>query len=203
VSELEVERVVRALHEGGLAVLPTDTVYGLACLASREDAARDLYLLKGREAIQPTAVVFPSVASLLATLPELDGAPAAAVRELLPGPYTLVVPNPARRYAWLSATRPDTLGVRVPVLPATTAAIVARVGGVAATSANLPGGLDPCRLDDVPARILEGVAAAVDGGALPGTPSTVVDLTGAEPVVLRAGAADPDAALARIVAPRA
>jgi L-threonylcarbamoyladenylate synthase len=198
VSETEIDRVVLALHEGRLAVLPTDTVYGLACSASREDAARDLYRLKGRAAIQPTAVVFATVELLFDDLPGLGETPAAAVRELLPGPYTLVVPNPARRFAWLSAGRPDAIGVRVPALPAPTAAIVTRAGAVAATSANLPGGPDPRRLEDVPAQILEGAAAAIDGGALPGTPSTVIDLTGAEPAVLRAGAGDPDEVLRRL-----
>ena len=135
---------------------------------------------------------------LLASIPGLNGIAAAGVRTLLPGPFTLVVPNPEQRFSWLSAARPDTIGVRVPALTGLAAAILAEVAVIVATSANLPGGPDPCRLDDVPAEIREGVAFAVDGGELPGTPSTVIDLTGAAPVVLRAGAGDPTQALRRL-----
>ena len=81
--------------------------------------------------------------------------------------------------------------------------VVERLGAVVATSANLPGGHDPRTLAEVPSEILAGVAAAVDGGELPGTPSTVIDVTGAEPLIIRAGAGDPAAALARVVAAQA
>ena len=73
-----------------------------------------------------------------------------------------------------------------------------RLGAVAATSANLHGEPDPRRLDEVPSAILDAVAATVDGGELPGAPSTVIDLTGPEPRVLRAGAVPADEALARL-----
>jgi len=195
-----VAETVVALRAGGLVVLPTDTVYGLACDAESEEAARDLYRLKGRDAIQPTAVIFAGLDALLAGVPELGEKPSAVVRALLPGPYTLVVPNPSRRYAWLNVGRPDAVGVRVPVLPTVAAEIVAAAGAVVATSANLPGGPDPRRLGEVPDEILRGVAVTVDGGDLPGTPSTVVDLTGREPAVLRIGAADPLDTLERIAA---
>ncbi len=189
-----VERAVDVLERGGLAVVPTDTVYGLVCRAELEQSACELYRLKGREAIQPTAVIVASVASLL-ELFELEQRTTAIVRSLLPGPFTLVVPDPTHRFGWLSPGRPDTIGVRVPVLPEATAEIVARVGAIVATSANLPGELDPHTLAEVPVRIRSGVGAVLDGGALPGTPSTVVDLTGLTPVVLRAGAGDPTQAL--------
>ena len=90
---------VSALSGGRLAVLPTDTVYGLVCSAESEQAALDLYRLKGRAAIQPTAVIFASVERLLALVPGLPDDQTAIVRTLLPGPYTLVVANPGRRYA--------------------------------------------------------------------------------------------------------
>jgi L-threonylcarbamoyladenylate synthase len=194
----EVETVVRAIEDGKLAVLPTDTVYGLVCTAFHEQAAVDLYRLKGRGEIQPTALIAASVEVLLECIPELSGRSAAVARALLPGPFTLVLPNPARRFCWLSAGRPETVGVRVPALVGPTAEIVDRLGAIVATSANLPGGSDPCRLSDVPAEIRAGVAAALDGGELPGTPSTVIDVTGPAPVILRAGAGDPEAALVRI-----
>jgi L-threonylcarbamoyladenylate synthase len=194
----DASRAVAALSGGGLAVLPTDTVYGLACRADSEASARGLYRLKGRAEIQATAVIFPSVAFLLGALPAFDERTASAVHALLPGPFTLVVGDRSRRYGWLSRARPDTIGVRVPILPEPTAEIVATVGPIVATSANLPGGAEPHRLADVPAQIRERVDVEVDGGTLPGTPSTVIDLTGGAPVVLRVGAVAGDEALRRI-----
>jgi L-threonylcarbamoyladenylate synthase len=197
-----VERAVAALEAGDLVVLPTDTVYGLAATAYSEEAARRLYRLKGRDEIRPTAIVVAGVDALLECVPELRGRADAIARTLLPGPYTLVLPNPARRFGWLAGSRPDTIGVRVPLLSGPVGDVLERVGAVVATSANLVGGPDPRRLADVPAEILAGVAAFLDGGELPGVPSTVIDFTGAEPVVLRRGAADEADALARVAAHR-
>jgi L-threonylcarbamoyladenylate synthase len=196
----DVRELAGALEGGALGLLPTDTVYGLVCAAASRDAAVDLYRLKGRVEIQPTAVIAADVEVLFAGIPGLEGLAAAGVRTLLPGPFTLVVPNRERRYSWLSAASPEKIGVRVPRLDGAAAEIVSRVGMTVATSANLPGGADPRRLDEVPPEIRAGVAFAVDGGELPGTPSTVIDLSGDSPLVLRVGAGDPEEALARLAA---
>ena len=193
-----VDRVVEELLAGRLVLLPTDTVYGLACTADREGPTIDLYRLKGRRGVQPTALIAASVDALLAHLPELRGGPEEAARALFPGPYTLVLPNPAQRFPWLTGDRADTIGVRVPAFEGPVAEVVARVGLIVATSANLPGGRDPRRLGDVPAEIRAGVGAVLDGGELPGTPSTVIDLSEVEPRVVRAGAGDAAEALSRI-----
>ena len=196
----DADAVVRAVADGHLAILPTDTVYGLACTAFGRQPAVDLYRLKGRSEIQPTALVAASIEALLECLPELRDGAEAQVRALLPGPFTLVVANPARRFTWLSQGRPDTIGVRVPALVGAAADVLGRLRAIVATSANLPGGQDPRRLEEVPAEILAGVAATLDGGELPGTPSTVIDLTGPDPIVLREGAGDPAAAFHRVTA---
>lgn len=193
-----VDRAVAAIREGRLVVIPTDTVYGLACAASTEEAARRLYALKGRPAIQPTALVAASVDVLVEHVPELRGRSEAIARALLPGPYTLVLPNPSRRYAWLNADRPTAIGVRVPAVAGPARAVLDAAGIVVATSANLAGGPDPCRVADVPDAILSGVAAIVDGGDLPGLPSTVIDLTGERPEILREGAVSGAEALERV-----
>jgi L-threonylcarbamoyladenylate synthase len=187
-----VDQTVAAIEDGGLVILPTDTVYGLACRPDSEDAVRELSALKGRGPEQPIAIVASGVDALVELIPELPS------ERVLPGPFTLVVPNPARRLPWLSGARPETIGVRVPDVHDRARELLDRVGVVAATSANLHGGPDPRRLSDVPAEILAGVAAALDGGQLPGTPSTVLDLTGAEPCVLREGAVPAAEALARV-----
>jgi L-threonylcarbamoyladenylate synthase len=187
------------IREGGVAVIPTDTVYGLAADGRSEAAARSLYALKGRDAIQPTALVLAHVGLVAECLTELSPEVGAAVEALLPGPYTLVVPNPARRFSWLTGGRPS-LGIRVPALDGPGGEVLAGVGVLVATSANLPGGPDPRRLEDVPRALLAGAGATVDGGELPGVASTVIDLSGDTPIVLRVGAVPAEVALARVAA---
>jgi L-threonylcarbamoyladenylate synthase len=194
----DVEAAIDALRVGRLAVIPTDTVYGLAADGASEDAARALYAAKGRGAAQPTALLFASVELVLERLPEIPARTAAVVRAVLPGPLTLVLPNPGRRFGWLNEARPEAIGVRVPDVAGPGKKVLDALGVLAATSANLPGGADPRRLADVPAEIRAATAALVDGGELGGAPSTVVDVTGAEPVVLREGALPGAEALARI-----
>jgi L-threonylcarbamoyladenylate synthase len=180
-------------------VLPTDTVYGLCGDPGREAPTLEVYRMKQRPAQQPTALLAKDVELLLELVPELRSAE-ALLRALLPGPYTLVLPNPAQRYPWLNGSSPGTIGVRVAELSGPGAEVLERVGAVAATSANLHGGPEARRLEDVPVEIRAGAAALVDGGDLPGTPSTVLDLTGAEPRVVREGAVPAAEALERALA---
>jgi len=189
--------VIAAIREGQPVLLPTDTVYGLVARAYPEEPTTRLYRLKGREERQPSALLASSVEMLFDCVPELQARCGPIVRELLPGPYTLVLSNPAGRYPWLTGTRRDAIGVRVPVLPDEARRALDAAGCVGSTSANDPGGPDPAVLDDVPARI-RAACAEVDAGRLPGTASTVLDLTGDEPRVLREGAVSVPDALARV-----
>lgn len=195
-----VDDAVAAVRAGELVVIPTDTVYGLACTPYREEPVRALSELKGRSPGQPVALVAASVDWLFECVPELRGRAAVAARALLPGPLTLVLPNPARRFPWLAGGNPETIGVRVPDVRGVAHEMLESVGVVAATSANLHGGSDPRRLEDVPAEILAAAGATLDGGDLPGLPSTVVDLSGAAPRVLREGAVSAADALERVEA---
>ena len=179
---------VAALRAGQLVVLPTDTVYGLCAVGYHEAPYRRLCRLKGRPETMPSALLAADLEAILDAVPEARGRAAVAARRLLPGPYTLVLPNPARRFRWLTGESPETIGVRVPDLPEECLAVVEPIGVVAATSANRHGEPDPGRLEDVPEEILRGAGAVVDAGDLPGTPSTVLDLTGPDPRVLREGA---------------
>jgi L-threonylcarbamoyladenylate synthase len=189
-----IEEAVDGIRAGKPVVLPTDTVYGLCADPFHEEPVRRLYRLKGRNDLQPTAIVAGDEAALVEAIPELRGQP------LLRGPFTLILPNPARRLPWLTGDRPETIGVRLPNLSGEVAEVLRQVGAVAATSANLPGGPDPRAVEDVPRELREGCAAVLDAGPLPGTPSTVIDLTGAEPVVVREGAVAADEALERVSA---
>jgi len=193
-----VEEAVAGLHAGRPVLLPTDTVYGLCAAADREAPARVLYRLKGRAESQPSALLTGSLDVLFDLLPELRGEAGDPARALLPGPYTLVLPNPSRRYRWLNGTRTDAIGIRVPELPEATRKVVEALGCVLATSANDPGGPNPAQLDQVPQRIRDGCAAEIDLGTLPGTPSTVIDFTGADPYVIRDGAVPAAEALERV-----
>jgi L-threonylcarbamoyladenylate synthase len=178
-----VEQAVAAIQAGEAVILPTDTVYGLCASPDDEAALARVYELKGRPESMPIALVCADVDALLRAVFEL---PEHDVRALLPGPFTLVLPNRARRFPLLNAG--ETIGVRVPELTGAAHEVLSRVGAVAATSANRHGGPDPRRLEDVPSEIRDACGAEIDGGDLPGTPSTVVDLTRDEPRILREGA---------------
>jgi L-threonylcarbamoyladenylate synthase len=192
-----IEKVVAAIRAGEPVVVPTDTVYGLAADPFSEHAVRRLYQLKGRDDVQPTALVAADLDVLLESVPELRGH-AETAGALLPGPYTLILPNPARRFSWLTGTRPETIGVRVPAVSGEAAELFGSVQALAATSANLPGERDPRTVDEIPEELRRGCGAILDVGELPGTPSTVLDLTGDEPVVVREGAVPAESALAHL-----
>jgi L-threonylcarbamoyladenylate synthase len=189
---------VAAIRAGQPVIIPTDTVYGLVADGYRERPALRLFELKGRPEGMPCALLASELELILDAVPELRGRAAVMARALLPGPYTLVLANPARRFHWLCGGTPSAIGIRVPELGGAARSVVERAGLVAATSANLHGGPDPRTLADVPAELLDQVGAAIDGGTLPGTPSTVLDLTGPEPRVLREGAGPVEEALRRL-----
>jgi L-threonylcarbamoyladenylate synthase len=150
-----------------------------------------LYRLKGRSPERPAAVMFFRLELALAALPELSGRVLGALERLLPGGVTLLVPNPARRFPLACGPEPERLGLRVPRLGGELAPLAGVSWPVLQSSANRSGGADARRLGDVDERIRAGVDVILDGGELPGTPSTVVDLTSYEKgsyAVVREGA---------------
>jgi L-threonylcarbamoyladenylate synthase len=170
----------RCISVGGVAVFPADTVYGLACEPDSKEAVQRLYLLKRRRPDKAAAVMFFTLELALAALPELGQRTSRAVGALLPGAVTLLLPNPARRFPLACATEPETLGLRVPAWPRALAALADVSWPVLQSSANVAGGADARRLEDVPDAIRARADLVLDGGELPGTPSTVVDLRGFE-----------------------
>jgi L-threonylcarbamoyladenylate synthase len=175
----EVAAFERCIAGGGVAVFPADTVYGLACDPDDPAAVERMYALKGRRRDKPAATMWFELEPAVVALSE--GSRAVA-RRLLPGALTLILPEG---------------GLRVPRLEGRLAPLRAVARPVLQTSANLSGGPDPVRLDEVAAGIRAAAGVVLDAGPLPGTPSTVVDLrdfaaTG-EWRVLREGAVPTDA----------
>ncbi len=176
----EVETFERCISVGGVALFPADTVYGLATEPDSREGVDRLYRLKGRAADTPAAVMFFDLELALAALPELGPRTREAVERLLPGALTLLLPNPARRFPLACGPEPERLGLRVPLLEGELAPLSAVSWPVLQSSANRSGAPDAARLADVDEELRAGVDLILDGGELPGTPSTVVDLTSYE-----------------------
>jgi L-threonylcarbamoyladenylate synthase len=170
----------RSLQEcvaaGGVAVFPTDTVYGVCCDPDEQGAARRLYQLKGRPTTRASAVMFFALDPALQALGDLPDAERGALEALLPGPVTVLLANRASRFSAACRSDPTTLGLRVPRLSDALAALRGVTRPVMQSSANMSGEPDARSLAEVPRSLLDGVDLVLDGGELPGTPSTVVDL---------------------------
>ena len=193
----------RCISVGGVALFPADTVYGLATEPDSREGFDRLYALKGRPPREARRRSCSSSATWRwPRCPSSARARAAALERLLPGPVTLIVPNPTRRFPLACGPAPDRLGVRVPALTGALAPLAAARWPVLQSSANPSGGADARRLDDVDPRIRAGVDLQLDGGELPGTPSTVIDLTGWEDAasyeIVRQGALSPGDVAARL-----
>lgn len=176
-TEGDAEEFERCVAGGGIAIFPADTVYGLAVDPEDAAAVHRLNELKRRDPAQPSGVMFFSLAAALDALRDLGPVTHAAVERLLPGPVTVVLPNSGRRFPLACGDRPDRLGIRVPELTGQLSRLSAVERPVLQSSANLHGGADPRRLADVPPALRAAADLVLDGGELPGTPSTVVDLS--------------------------
>lgn len=181
----------RCVFGGGVAVFPADGLYGLACDPMRAQAIERIHALKGRDDGKSSAVMYFSPLAMREVVSTLGPRTRDAVGALLPGPVTLVVANPERRYPLACREDPERLGLRLIEGPLAGAACA-----IFQTSANRSGEPAPGRFEDVPEAIRAGADLAIDGGGLTGLPSTVVDVTsiesGGEPVVLREGALPSD-----------
>lgn len=181
----DAERLEECLVAGGVAVIPTDTVYGLACDPDSAAAIQKIYELKRRPPMKPSAVMFFSLEAALEALPDLGPRTRAALAKLLPGPVTGLLPNPRHHFPLacdpegLDAERDNAhpLGLRVPKLAEPLSALTLVRVPLLQSSANLSGQAPPRRLADVPVELREGADLALDGGELPGAASTVVDLS--------------------------
>jgi L-threonylcarbamoyladenylate synthase len=160
---------------GGVALFPADGLYGLACDPTRADAIDRIHAIKGRDDGKPSAVMYFSPLAMRELIATLGPLTREAMGELLPGPVTLVVANPERRYPLACREDPERLGVRLIGGP-----LAGSACAVLQTSANPSGEPAPWRFEDVDAGIAAAVDLAIDGGELTGQPSTVIDLTAVE-----------------------
>jgi L-threonylcarbamoyladenylate synthase len=184
----DVARAVSALRAGHLVAFPTETVYGLGADAANPDAVRRLYAVKGRPADHPVIVHLghaDQLDELARTVPDMAYQLAEAC---WPGPLTIVVRrDPTRVAAQLTGGR-DTVGLRVPDHPVALRFLESFGGGVAAPSANRFGRVSPTTAAHVRADLGADVDVVLDGGTCRvGVESTIVDVTGREPAILRVG----------------
>ena len=188
----------RCIASGGVAVFPSDGLYGLACDPLDETAIERIHRIKGRDEGKPSAVLYFSSLAMRELLDGLGPRTAEVAGALLPGPVTLIVANPDLRYPLACRDEPEKLGLRLIGGP-----LQGAMCPVFQTSANLSGEPAPSVFDEIPSTtIVDAADLAIDGGALTGLPSTVVDVTEIEEGggwrVLREGGMSPGDLAARM-----
>jgi L-threonylcarbamoyladenylate synthase len=165
----------RSVADGGVAIFPADGIYGLACDPASAAAIERVHAIKGRGERKPSAVLYFSPLAMRELLAGLGPRSRDAIAALLPGPVTLVLANPERRYPLACRDDPERIGVRLIEGP-----LAGAICPILQTSANRSGEAPPSAFADVDPMLLGAVDLAIDGGRLSGSPSTVVDLTAIE-----------------------
>lgn len=175
-----------ALEAGELAVLPTDTVYGLAADAFSPDAVQRLLDAKGRTRQKPPPVLVGAPTTLEALATEVPGWLRSMIGELWPGPLTIVC-RQQPSLTWDLGETHHTVAVRMPDHPVALG-LLKQTGPLAVSSANLTGQPAATSVDDAERMLADAVSVYLDGGESPGgTASTILDVTGTTPRILREG----------------
>lgn len=181
----KIARAVAALEAGGVIAYPTDTVYALGCDLGNKRAIESLYAIKRMPREQPLAFVVPDL-SQVARYAVVQDFHYRFIKHLIPGPYTFIL-QATREVPKLVMMKRKTIGIRVPDHPVPQALARSLGRPIMTTSANRPGEpvlQDPDEIDDA----FPGLALVLDAGYGGSIPSTVIDLTGSEPVIIREGA---------------
>jgi tRNA threonylcarbamoyl adenosine modification protein (Sua5/YciO/YrdC/YwlC family) len=176
-----------AVRAGQLVVLPTDTVYGLGCDAFNADAVRSLLATKGRGSSMPAPVLVGSWTTIDGLVSSVPRTARELIEAFWPGGLSLVLPH-APSLAWELGDTRGTVMLRMPLHPVALE-LLREVGPMAVSSANRSGSPPASTMDDARVQLGQAVSVYLDGGpATEGIASTIVDLTGAEPRILREGA---------------
>ncbi len=183
-----VERAVSVLSSGGLLAYPTDTYYGIGCDLFDKRAIERIYQLKGLPRSHELSFVCQDLAEI-ARYAIVDNAAYRVLRRKVPGPYTFILPA-TRLVPDLVLRRQKTVGIRIPDSPIALE-IVRRLGHpLISTSAATPDGEVLIDAKDIKEHLGHGLDLILDGGYKPSEPSSVIDLSGPEPVVIRTGKGD-------------
>lgn len=186
---------LQTIRRGGLVIYPTETLYGLGCDATNEDAIARLLALKGRAADKPPPVLVADEHQLALLVDDVPAIATRLIAQYWPGALTLVLPAGTNAIGALTATAANatrTIAVRRSAHPVARALCEGLGAPLAATSANFAGATgreaNPRSLDDIAPALRRGVEVVIDGGIVAGQPSTVIDCTTSPPRLLRAGA---------------
>jgi L-threonylcarbamoyladenylate synthase len=186
-TQEQISRAVALLRTGGVVAFPTETVYGLGADATNDAALQRIFAIKGRPADHPLIVHLAASRQIEDWARDIPAAAYALAERFWPGPLTLIL----RRRTWVSALvtgGQETIGLRVPAHPVAAELLSAFGGGVAAPSANRFGRISPTCAEHVRQELDDGPDLILDGGACRvGIESTIIDLTGGNPVILRPG----------------
>ena len=187
-SPESIARTVAVLRDGGLAILATDTVYGVSADIRRDDAVRALYEAKGKDPGEPLQLLFPADPTSLLPYARLSPDAALLIEAFGPGPWTIITPA-AEGWSSPALASGDTVGVRMPPVP-TLQAVLDRLGApLAASSANRHGDPSPTTCARALASLGDRCAAAIDDGPTShGLDSSVIDCSVTPPRILREGA---------------
>lgn len=186
-TEQNIRRAGQILRQGGIVAFPTDTVYGLGAVCTDEDAIRKLFEAKGRDAGKPVSILVSSVSQVLSVAEEVPEKAQRLMEKYWPGALTIILKKKVEVSDQLSAGR-DTIGIRMPDSETACRLIEEAGSPLAAPSANLSGKRSAATAEDVREDLYGRIDMILDGGACPvGLASTVADLTGKEPVILREG----------------
>jgi L-threonylcarbamoyladenylate synthase len=187
----QVDEAVRVLRGGGLVAYPTDTVYGLGASMSSAEAVERVFAVKARPRQMALPLLVGSVAQIEALAEHVSGTARCLIEAFFPGAITLVMPASGLVPEYLR-TREGTIALRIPNHAVPRAIIQGLGAAIVGTSANLSGRPNPLTAEEVLSQLGPNVDMVIDGGRCPGTESTIIDVTGEVPVVLRRGAISVD-----------